>query len=136
MMAVHTGRYLFIPFLVVFSTLQGHSCIKVFQTFKRCILLLLLMAHFSRTKIVGKVDGQFMHAHFGGCRDRFLMRTPYCTLDKWFVMRTVGMLLTLSAACVLPLQLYASLPRTHSWLFSLMSTSSLGLKPPAAMTDG
>ena len=73
----------------------------------------------------------------GGWIFRFLMRTPYRTLDRRrFGMRMVGMLLTLSASCVLPLRLYASLPQTHNWLFSLMSASCLGLRPPAAMTDG
>ena len=46
------------------------------------------------------------------------------------------MLLALSASCIFPLWLYASLPQTHNWLFSLMSASCLGLRPPAAMTDG
>ena len=73
----------------------------------------------------------------GGCRDRFLMRTLYCTFDRRkFGMRMVGMLLALSASCVSPLRLHASLPRTDDWLFSLMSASCLGLRPPAAMTDG
>ena len=73
----------------------------------------------------------------GGCRDRFLMRVPYRTLDRRRLgMRVVGMLLALSASCVLPLRRYASLPRTHIWLFSLMSASCLGLRPPAAMTVG
>ena len=73
----------------------------------------------------------------GGCRVRFLTCTPYCTLDRRrFGMRMVRMLLALSAFCVFPLRLYASLPRTHNWLFSLISDSCLGLRPPAAMTDG
>ena len=72
----------------------------------------------------------------GGCRDRFLMRTPSRTLDRQrFGMRMVMMLLGLSASCVFPLRLYASLPWTHNWLFSLMSTSCLNLWPPAATTD-
>ena len=72
----------------------------------------------------------------GGCRDRFLMRTLYRTLDRRrFGMRMDGMF-ALSASCVFPLQLLASLPRTRSWLFSLMSANCLGLRPPAAMTDG
>ena len=70
----------------------------------------------------------------GGFRDWFLMFTPYCTLDRRrFGLRMRGMLLTLSASCTFPLQLHASLPL---WLFSLMSTSCLGMRPPAAMTDG
>ena len=70
----------------------------------------------------------------GGCRDRFLMRTPYRTLDgRRFGMRMVGMLLALSASCIFPLRLHASLPRTSDWLFSLMSAGCLGLGPPAAM---
>ena len=41
-------------------------------------------------------------------------------------------------ACVFVvfLQLHASLPRTYNWLFSLLSASCLGLRPPAAMTNG
>ena len=46
------------------------------------------------------------------------------------------MLHALSAFCVFPLRLYSSLPRTPNWLFSLMSASCLGLRPPAAMTNG
>ena len=73
----------------------------------------------------------------GGCRDQFLMHNLYRTLDRQrFGMRMVRMLLTLSASCLFPLRLYASLPWTHNWLFSLMSTNCLGLRPPAAMTDG
>ena len=73
---------------------------------------------------------------FGGCRDRFLMRTPYCTLDK----QRFELSMTDAAHCFcllrLTLRLYASLPRICDWLFSLMSASCLGLRPPAAMTDG
>ena len=73
----------------------------------------------------------------GGCRDRFLMRTPYRTLDRRrFGLRMVRILFALSASCVFPLRLYTSLPRTNNWLSSLMSASRLGLMPPAAMTDG
>ena len=46
------------------------------------------------------------------------------------------MLLTLFASCVFPLRLHASLLRTYDRLSSLMSASCLGLRPPAAMTDG
>ena len=73
----------------------------------------------------------------GGCRDGFLMRRTYCILDRWrFGLRMIRMLFALSAYCIFPLRLYASQPRTHNWLFSLMSPSCLGLRPPAAMTDG
>ena len=75
----------------------------------------------------------------GGWKDRFLMRTPYCILDRRrFGIRMVGVLLALSASCVYPLQLHVSLPRSrsHNWLFSLMSANCLGLRPPAVMTDG
>ena len=42
----------------------------------------------------------------GGCRDRFLLRTPYCTLDRRrFGLRMIGMLLAISAFCVFPLSL-------------------------------
>ena len=48
-----------------------------------------MMAHFSQARM--PVDG---------CRDRFLMRTPNCTLDRRrFGMRSIGMLLALSASC-------------------------------------
>ena len=73
----------------------------------------------------------------GGCRDWFLMCTPYCTLDRRrFWLRMIGMLLSLSASCFFRLQLHASLPQTYNCLFSLMSASCLGLRPLAAMTDG
>ena len=93
-----------------------------------------MMAHSLQKSIFGKVDGQFLH---GGCRVQFWMRKPYCTLDRRGVgLRMMGMLLALSASCVFALRLRTSLPRTDNWLFSLMSASCLGLKPPAAMTDG
>ena len=50
-------------------------------------------------------------------------------------MRMIGMLLALPASRVFPLRLYASLPRTYDWLFSLMSANCPGLRPPATMTD-
>ena len=56
----------------------------------------------------------------GGCRDRFLMRTLYSTLDRRRCgMRMIGMLLALSASCLFPFRLHASLPRTYNWLSSL-----------------
>ena len=93
-------------------------------------------------------DGSFLADFWGklmvnswtlvsGCRDRFLMRTPCCILDRrWFGLRMIGMLLALSASWVFPLWLHASLPRTYNWFFSPMSASSLGLRPPAVMPDG
>ena len=73
----------------------------------------------------------------GDCRVRFWMRTPYRTLNRRrFGLRTIGMLLALSASCVFTLRLQASLSRTYDWLFSLMSAICFGLRPPAAMTDG
>ena len=73
----------------------------------------------------------------GDCIVWFLKRTSYCTLDRRrFGLRMIGMLLALSASCVFPLRLHASLPRNYNWLFSLMSASCPGLRPPAAMTDG
>ena len=72
----------------------------------------------------------------GGCGGRFLMRTPYCTLDRRrFGMRMIQMLLALSSSCVFPLQLHASLPRTYNWLLSLMTASCLGLLLPRLMAD-
>ena len=95
-----------------------------------------MMADSVHTRILGtlKVCSCVL---LGGCRVQFLMHTPYCTFDRWrFGLRKIGMLHTLSASCVSPLWLHASLPRTYDWLFSLMSASCLGLRPPAAMTDG
>ena len=46
------------------------------------------------------------------------------------------MLLALSASCVFPLQLHASLPWTYNRLSSLMSASHLSLRPPAVTSDG
>ena len=61
----------------------------------------------------------------GGCTDRFLMCTPYCTLDRRrFGMRMIGMLLTLSASCVFPSRLHACLTPTYDWLFTLVSSRS------------
>ena len=73
----------------------------------------------------------------GGCRVRFLMRKLYCTFNRRsFGLKMIGMLHALSASCVFPLQLCASLFQTYDWLFSLMSANCIGLKPPAAMTGG
>ena len=48
----------------------------------------------------------------GGCRIWFLMCTP---LDRQrFCLRMIGMLLALSASCIFPLQLHASLPWTSA----------------------
>ena len=94
------------------------------------------MAHSSRRGLLGRLMVNSCML-VDGCRDRFLMRTPYRTLDRQrFGMRMVGTLFALSAFCVFPLRLYASLPRIHSWLFSLMSASCLGLRHPAAMNNG
>ena len=73
----------------------------------------------------------------GGHRIRLLMRRPYCTLERRrFGLRIIWMLLTVFASCVFPLRLHASLLRTYDRLSSLMSASCLGLRLPAAMTDG
>ena len=74
--------------------------------------MMMMMAHSSQTRIVRTVDGQFL--------------------------RMIGMLLALSVSCIFPLRLHvhASLSQTHNWLSSLMNASCLGLKPPAAVTDG
>ena len=47
-----------------------------------------------------------------------------------------GVLFPLAVSCVLSLRLHACLLPTYDWLFSLMSASCLGLRPPAAITDG
>ena len=79
----------------------------------------------SQTRIVGKVDDQFCML-VDGCRVRVLMRRPYCTLDRRrFGLRMIGMVLALPC-----------LSASHNWLFSLMNANCLGLRPPAAMTDG
>ena len=52
-----------------------------------------------------------------------------------FWPRIIGMLLALSASCLFPLRLHASLPRTYECFCSLMSVSCLGLRPPAAMVQ-
>ena len=74
----------------------------------------------------------------GGRRVRFLMCTPYRTLNRRrFGRRMIGMLLAPSVTCVFPLRLHASLPRTYDlFFFSLMSAICLCLRPSAAMTDG
>ena len=75
-----------------------------------------MMADFSQTRILGKVGGQFLHARWW-LHSPIRMRTPYCILDRRrFGMRMIGMLLALSASCVLPLRLHASLPRTYDWV--------------------
>ena len=97
---------------------------------------MMMMADFSQTRIWGRLMVSSCML-VGDCRVRFLKRTPYCTLDRRrFGLRTIGMLLALSASCVFTLRLQASLSRTYDWLFSLMSANCLGLRPPAAMTDG
>ena len=82
-----------------------------------------MMADSSQTRILGKVDGQFLHTlmHFG--------QTMVWDEDDRDAARFF---------CLLrfSLRLHASLPRTYNWLFSLMSASCLGLRSPAAMTDG
>ena len=73
----------------------------------------------------------------GGCNDRFLMHPPYCSLDRQrFWMRMVGMLLALSASCVFLCGFMPLCLELTTGLSSLMNTSCLGLRPPAAMTDG
>ena len=82
----------------------------------------------------GRVEVSFSML-VGGCRVRFLMRTPYCTLDR-SGLSMIRMLIALSAPSVFPLRLHASLPRNYHWPFSVMTTNCLGLRPPATMTDG
>ena len=71
----------------------------------------------------------------GGCRFRFLMRAPYCTLDRRRVgLRMIGMQLALSDSCVSSLQFHASLPRTYDAEIKVPSSSenpalSIPLKP-------
>ena len=78
------------------------------------------MADSSQTRILGKVNSC---THVGGCR-------TYSTLDRRrFRLRTIEMLLSLSAPCIFPLRFRTSLTWTDDWLFSLMSASCLGLRP-------
>ena len=73
----------------------------------------------------------------GGFPVRFWMRTSCCTLNRrTFGLGMIEMLLALSASCVFPLRLLASLPRNYDWLFSLVNASCLSLRPSSAMTDG
>ena len=63
------------------------------------------MAHPSKTRIV-ELGRLMVNSGMLVGRDRFLMHTLYRTLDRRrFGMRMVGMLLALSASCVLPLRL-------------------------------
>ena len=43
---------------------------------------------------------------------------------------------SLSASCVFPLRLYASLSQTYNWHYSLMNTDYLSMRLPVATTDG
>ena len=88
-----------------------------------------------QTKILGVL--MVSSSMLGGCGVRFLMRRLYCTLDRRrFGMRMIGMLHALFASCIFLLRLHAFLLRTNDWLFSPKNASCLGLRPPAAMTDG
>ena len=72
----------------------------------------------------------------GVCRHRFLMRTPYRTLDRRrFRMRMVGLLLAVSASCVFPLR-FILLASNSQLAFLTDERQRLGLRPPAAMTVG
>ena len=94
------------------------------------------MADSSQTRIWRRLMVRFCML-VGVCRVRYLMRIPYCTLDRrWFGLRMIGMLPALSASCVFLLRLHASVPRIYDWLFLLMSATCLGLWLPAAMNDG
>ena len=73
----------------------------------------------------------------GGCRVQILgAQTQLYFGQGRFVLVMIRMLLGLSASCVPPLRLHASLPRNYDCLFSLMSTTCLGRRPSAAMSDG
>ena len=73
----------------------------------------------------------------GGCRVWILMQRFYCNLDRQRLgLRMTVRLFHPSSSCVFPLPFYACLSQTYSGPFSLMSANCLGLKPPAAMTDG
>ena len=96
----------------------------------------MMMVHYSQMRILERLMVS-SYMFVGGHRIRFLMHRPYCTSERWrFGLRMIGMLHAFSASCVFPFWLHASLPFTYNWLFSLMNTSCLSLRPPAAMTDG
>ena len=98
--------------------------------------LVMMMAHSSRRGFWGGLMVNCCTL-VGGCRDRFLMQKPCCALDRWrFGMRMIGMMLAFPASCVFSFAASRLSARNYNWLFSLMSASCLGLKPPAAMTDG
>ena len=97
------------------------------------------MADSWKTRVCGRLMVSFLvwSVFVGGCRVRFWTCRPYRTLDRpRFGLRMIGMLLALSASCLSPVRLHASLPRSYVWLFSLMSANCFALRPPAAMTDG
>ena len=90
----------------------------------------MMMAHSSRTRIFREGCGHFLHA---------------C----WWLERLILDVHTLLLfgqtkvwdeddrdAARSPLWLHASLPQTYNWLSSPMSSSCLGLRPPAAMSYG
>ena len=86
-----------------------------------------VMAHSSHTRILGRLMVSSCNL-VGGCRVRFLMHGPHRTLDRrWFGLRMTGRLLALSASCIFPLRLHASLSQTFDGFFSLMSASCLVL---------
>ena len=74
----------------------------------------------------------------GGCRDWFLMHSTYCTLDRWrFGLRMIGIRsLFLPPAFFLCGIMPLCLELTTGFFFLLTSACCLGLRPPAAMTDG
>ena len=61
-----------------------------------------------QTRILGRLMVSFCMLA-GGCRVRFSIRTPYCTLDRRRIgLRKIGMLHAISASSVSPLRLHAS----------------------------
>ena len=72
----------------------------------------------------------------GGCWIRFLMRRPYCTLNRRRLGRKIiWRLISLSASCIFPLRHYASLYRKLAFLTDDLLIP-VSLRPPAVMTDG
>ena len=74
----------------------------------------------------------------GGCRVRFLMKhtllyfgqSKVWAADDWDAARSLSLLhLSFAASCL-------SESNNYDWFFSLMSASCLGLRLPAATTDG
>ena len=95
----------------------------------------MVMAHSSQTRIVRKVDGQFLHARWWLCRP-ILDAHPLPHFGQTKVWNESGKDAARSF-CILSFSFaaFCLTASNYKWLFSLMGASCLGLRPPAAMTD-